>query len=334
MADRARRIAAFLAVAGWEDAAARPLAGDASSRRYARLRRADGAGAVLMDADPATGETVRPFRWIARHLLGLGLSAPRILAADETGGLLLLEDLGDALVGRVAAAEPAAEPRLYAAAAGTLAALHRHAPPDRVDPATPARLAAMTDPAFTHYAPEMPDARRRQAVQALEDLLARHADAATVLVLRDFHAENLIWLPERDEAARIGLLDFQDAIAGHPAYDLASLLTDARRDVSPAAADAARRAYLDATGTQAEAFGTAMAVLGVQRNLRILGVFARLARMHGKPGYLGLLPRVWAHLQADLSRPALATLSAALDGALPPPSPAHLETLRRPCPTP
>lgn len=334
MADRARRIATFLAVAGWDGAEAQPLAGDASARRYVRLRRADGARAVLMDADPATGENVRPFRRIARHLLGLGLSAPRPLAADEAGGLLLLEDLGDALVARVAGADPAAEPGLYAAAAGTLAALQRHAPPETLEHATPASLAAMTGLAFTHYAPDTPDTLREETAQALEAVLARHADATPVLVLRDFHAENLIWLPERSGAARVGLLDFQDAIAGHPAYDLASLLTDARRDVSAEAADAARRAYLDATGTQAKALGPAMAVLGVQRNLRILGVFARLAQARGKPGYLDLLPRVWAHLQADLSHPALSRVAAALEGALPPPSPAHLDKLRRPCPTP
>ena len=334
MADRAQSLSRFLAEAGWEGAQAAPLAGDASARRYTRLLRADGARAVLMDADLATGEDVRPFLRIARHLTGLGLSAPRVFAADEAEGLLLLEDLGDEVVARVAARDPSAEPMLYAAAADTLAELHRHAPPAGAEQATPARLAAMTDLAFTHYAPDTPAAARDRARAALEEALGRHAEGTGVLVLRDFHAENLIWLPDRRGPARMGLLDFQDALAGHPAYDLASLLTDARRDVGAEAARAARRSYLDATGSGAAALDAAMAVLGAQRNLRILGVFARLARARGKPGYLALLPRVWSHLQAELAHPALARVAAALDGVLPPPSPAHVETLKAPCPTP
>ena len=157
--------------------------------------------------------------------------------------------------------------------------------------------------------------------------------ARPVLALRDFHAENLIWLPERDGAARVGLLDFQDAFAGHPAYDLVSLLEDARRDVAPEVREAMVTHYIAGSGTDAAAFRTAFATSGAQRNLRILGVFARLSMHFGKPQYVALIPRVWAHLQADLADPALADLRDFLDGVLPAPDPDRLERIRSLCGT-
>ena len=303
--------AAFIAGAGWGEAAATPLAGDASARRYLRLARADGARAVLMDADPATGEDVRPFRRVAAFLRGAGLSAPEVYAADDAAGLLLLEDLGDALVAREAAARPGAEPALYAAAGETLAALQRHAPPADWTVATPERLAQAVAPLFTHYAPGLGPAHRDTTEAALQGALEALPAAAPVPVLRDFHAENLVWRPERAGPARLGLLDFQDAVAGHPAYDLASLTRDARRDVSPEAAEAALAAWLAATGRARAETEAAMALLAVQRNLRILGIFARLAE-GGKPRYLALMPRVWRQLQADLAHPAAAGVARAL----------------------
>ena len=316
----------FLARAGWGDARAEPLAGDASARRYTRLRLGE-ATAVLME-DP--GGDVARFARLARHLSGLGLSAPRVLAEDAAGACLLLEDLGDGLLARLAT-DGAAEKRLYLAATDALLALHGHPPPPGLPLADPARLARMTDPAFLHYAqaPEMAE----PAIAAFESLLDRHARPADVMVLRDFHAENILHLAERAGPARAGLLDFQDAMQGHRAYDLVSLIEDARRDVSDSSAETCIRHYLDATGLAEVPFRAALAVLGAQRNLRILGVFARLAASRGKPAYLGLLPRVWAHLQADLRHPALAPLRPLLAG-LPEPTPAHLQRLGSPCPTP
>lgn len=322
----------FLAAAGWGSAEARPLAGDASARTYLRLSRPDGARAVLMDADPARGEATAPFLGVAAFLRDAGLSPPAILASDTANGFLLLEDLGDALFARLAEAAPAREPALYAAAGQVLAALQRHTPPATWPRATPAHLATALAPLFEHYAPE---AAARQAPVALALIQALDAlgETTAVPILRDFHAENLIWLPDRDGPARVGLLDFQDAMAGHPAYDLASLVRDARRGVSPAAAEAARDAFLAETGRPRDATDAATALLGAQRNLRILGIFARLAAA-GKPGYLALMPRVWRHLQADLAHPAAAPLARALGDALPPPDTARLDRLRRACPTP
>jgi hypothetical protein len=311
---------------GWADAMAEPLAGDASSRRYTRLRRGTDTAILMHDPD---GDIAR-FARLADHLCGLGLSAPRILGRDDAAGLLLLEDLGDGLIARLAT-DSGREQALYRQAADALVALHRHEAPPDLPVATPARLAAMTDLAFTRYAAR-PDGAE-PAAQAMRGVLEETAATADVTILRDYHAENILDLPDRTGAARAGLLDFQDAMRGHRAYDLVSLLRDARRDLFPGTYEAVLAHYLDATGLPEAPFRAAMAALGVQRNLRILGVFARLAAQRGKPGYLRLLPRVWAHVHADLAHPALAPMRPHV-AALPEPDSAHVAKLETACPTP
>lgn len=317
----------FLTAAGWGDARREPLAGDASARRYTRLHR-DGQTAILMqDPDGDVGLFAR----LARHLTAQNLSAPRILAQDAASGLLLIEDLGDGLLARLAQT-PQSEQDLYLLATDALVALHRTPPPPDLPRATPDRLAQMVDLAFVHYT-HAPEALA-QVVAAFVPLLQTHAQPADVMVLRDYHAENILYLPDRQGAARAGLLDFQDAMLGHRAYDLVSLIEDARRDVSAATAQACIAHYLAATGLPEDALRASLAVLGAQRNLRILGVFARLASSRGKPHYIDLIPRVWGHLQRDLTHPALATVKPILDAALPAPDTAHLERLKATCPTP
>ncbi|WP_372836515.1 aminoglycoside phosphotransferase family protein [Puniceibacterium confluentis] len=323
-------IDAFLASVGWADALISPLAGDASARAYSRLQRG-GTSAILMQ-DP-TGDVGR-FASLSRHLIDLGLSAPQILAEDFATGLLLIEDLGDGLFARLTAVDPARETPLYLAAADTLLSLHRHAPPP-LDKATPDHLAQMTDLAFDCYLAAAAGAAAPQdkadCRAAMADALNTYAPDTDVMILRDFHAENLLWLPDRVGAARTGLLDFQDALQGHRAYDLASLLTDVRRDVTPATCQAVIRHYVDQSGLPDTPFRAALAVLGAQRNLRILGVFARLAA-NGKPRYLELMPRVWSHLQRDLAHPALGRIAATLHPVMPPPDPEIIARLRQTCP--
>jgi len=334
MADRAAQIAAFIASSGWADAEARPLAGDASNRRYLRLIRPDGTRAVLMDAPAERGEDVRPFLHIARHLSGLGLSAPAILAEDTGAGLLLLEDLGDALFARLVERAPEIEPTLYEAATDLLVALHRHPPPEGLATYTPALMADLACLALEWYrrgatGDDSPERDRFRA--RMEAVLNTLPDADTVLIQRDYHAENLLWLAGRDGIARVGLLDFQDAMRGHPAYDLVSVLQDARRDVSPALEKTMIARYIAATGQDADRFTAAYACLGAQRNLRILGVFARLWLRDGKAQYLRLIPRVWAHLVADLRHPALAPVAALVTSELPAPTPEILARLKSRC---
>lgn len=316
----------FLETAGWGDARHDPLAGDASSRRYTRLVRPGGT-AILME-DPE-GDTAL-FARLARHLCGLGLSAPRILAEDHASGHMLIEDLGDDLLARLAT-DPAREAALYRVATEALVDLHRAPPPPGLPVATPEHLTAMIDLACIHYATAPDLLADLQA--ALLPLLTDHAQPADVMILRDYHAENILLLPDRPGAAAAGLLDFQDALVGHRAYDLMSLLEDARRDVAEETREACIAYYLDATRQDPERFGASFAVLGFQRNLRILGIFARLARTRGKPHYIDLIPRVWGHLQRDLSHPVLAPVKPLME-ALPRPTDAHLESLRSPCPTP
>lgn len=330
---RAEPRAAFLAAAGWNRAEALPLAGDASARRYERLAHANGSTAVLMDAPPGAGVDTRPFVRIAEHLAALGLSPPRIHAHDHANGFLLIEDLGDGLFSRLLDADPNREQELYTAAVEVLLALHAHPPPPDVAPISPAHLAGGGDLALGFYAPCGGRPTGRAAFARLRDLLgdalAETAADRPVLSLRDYHAENLLWLPDRTGVARVGLLDFQDAFAGHPAYDLVSLLEDARRDVSPALRDAMLAHYAARSGGDAASLSAAFAALGAQRNLRILGVFARLSGPLGKPRYAGFIPRVWRYLQNDLAHPALAPLAEFLADVLPEPTAQRLQTLCR-----
>ena len=331
MTDRSATLADFLATTDWHAAEAHPLAGDASNRRYLRLHRPDGARAVLMDAPPDKGEDTRPFTRIARYLTGLGLSAPAILAEDTTRGFLILEDLGDALFARVLGRTPNEEMRLYTAATDVLVALHRHAPPADVPPYSPQVMADMSSLSFDWYLKGATgeDSPLRAAFHTtMHDLLQLHAPEQDVLIQRDYHAENLLWLPERSGVARVGLLDFQDAMCGHRAYDLVSVLQDARRDVAPATESAMIAHYIAATGVDPDRFTAAYSALGAQRNLRILGVFARLCLRDGKAQYIDLIPRVWDLLQRDLAHPALAPLATIVRGMLPAPTPAILTRLK------
>ncbi len=308
--ERGQAAEEFLDNVGWGKAQRSPLAGDASFRRYERLRLGD-KRAVLMDAPPPQ-EDVRPFITIARHLGDLGFSAPAVEAVDTDQGFVLLEDLGDDLFTHLLV-KGTGEEELYAAAVDLLVELQRQPLPE-LPPHDDAVLWQGARLLLEWYLPAV-DAAPTPAAASEYEALWRECFALgyignPVLVLRDYHADNLLWLPERRGLARVGLLDFQDALAGSPAYDLVSLLEDARRDVPEALAEAMIRRYLAATGFEPEAFRTAYAVLGAQRNSRIIGIFTRLCARDGKAAYLDLIPHVWGLLQRDLEHPALSALKA------------------------
>lgn len=332
MTNRAILAEALIAQTPWNGARHTPLAGDASNRRYERLTNpATGRTAVLMDAPPDKGEAVEPFVRMSKYLRSIGLSAPEIYAEDCEYGFLLLEDLGDDLFARVLRDDPTLERTLYDAATDVL--VHLHAAPtlslDSYDPAMMTELAALS---FTKYAQGIlgshDDEARARFELRFADILHRETGGTRVVVQRDYHAENLIWLPEREGLARVGLLDFQSAMLGHPAYDLMSLLQDVRRTVPAGIEMRMIDRYITATGVDGHDFRTAYAVLGAQRNLRILGGFARLATDYGKPHYVDLIPAAWAHLMRDLEHPALVPVADLLRSALPAPSPENLEKLR------
>ncbi len=302
---------AFLDALGWGAATVSPLAGDASFRRYFRV--VDGERtAVLMDAPPPQEDT-RPFVTMARWLEERGFLAPAILGLDEAQGLLLLTDLGDVRLRETADAE-GDELRLYGDAIDLLVDLAKHpaGPLQPYDRAVMQREAALFVEWYCPAVGIAPD--MAGYVAAWDTVLDRALAAEPVTVLRDYHAENLMLV---GDARRLGLLDFQDALAGHPAYDLVSLLQDARRDVDPSVEQAMVARYIAATGV-GDDFLRAYHVLGAQRNAKILGIFARLWKRDGKPRYAALCPRVWAYLERDLSEPVLAPVARWFDEHVPP----------------
>lgn len=333
MSDRERLIEAFLAGTGWDRADRRHLAGDASDRRYWRLRRGKDT-AVLMDNPPGGADDPAAFTAMARHLAALGLSPPRLLAEDTALGLLLLEDLGDDLFARLLASDPDAEAGLYAAAVDVLIRLQAAPPPPGLPNLSARSWAEAAAMALSVYAKAATGTAPDPApfTDSLTHALQTHADGPRVLILRDYHAENLLWLPGRQGTARVGLLDFQLGQLGQPGYDLVSLLQDARRDVRPATETAMIARFAAATAADPESFAAHYATLGAQRALRILGVFARLCTVAGKPGYLRLMPRVWGQLRQNLAHPALADLRAICDRVLPDPSPSILARIEAQCP--
>ena len=296
----------FLDSCGWGGSRIEPLAGDASFRRYFRVIGAGGRSAVLMDAPPPH-EDPRPFIAVAEWLASVGLSAPQIIARDLQKGLLLLGDFGDSRLRETVDADPQRERDLYALATDLLIHLHSHPPMDGLRRHGPDQwleeLSLFTD----WYCPALGIEVDAEAYldcwkQVLEPI--SRDGLGPVTVLRDFHAENVMLIGGRRGVGHLGLLDFQDAVAGHPAYDLASVLEDARRDVPPALERAMLDRYLEATG-HGDAFERAYWALAAQRNTRILGVFTRLWKRDNKPHYTSFQPRMWGLLERDLERPGL-----------------------------
>jgi aminoglycoside/choline kinase family phosphotransferase len=308
---------AFLSAAGFGAAAREPLPADASFRRYTRLRGGP-RPALLMDAPPPQ-EDVRPFLHVAAHLARIGLAAPEVIAADAEQGFVLLEDLGAETVAQ--RLDGGADPGpLYLDAAESLAALHAAPPPlglPRWDAPRMAETAAATF--LDWWWPEVfgappADTIRAQFRDAILGMLAPFA--AQGFVHRDYFPANLMPL-DRAPPRRVGILDFQDAALGHPAYDLVSLVEDARRDVAPELREAAIARYLAQSTVDAAEFRAAMAAHAAQRHLRVAALWVRLARRDAKPRYLVHGPRCWALLDRALAHPAAAPLRGFLDAHVP-----------------
>jgi len=322
---RAGAIQSLLDGAGFGVAVLSTLGADASFRRYARLTGGP-RPALLMDAPPEK-EDVRPWLAVARHLRALGFSAPEVFAADEDAGLLLIEDFGDDTFSR-ALAQGGGEAALYDLAVDVLAALHEvsraDALPGWLPPYDDDRLldeaALFTD----WYMPEAlgvptPPESRVEFLSLWRAALPPARALPQTLVLRDYHVGNLMLLADRQGIAACGLLDFQDAVAGAGAYDVVSLIRDARRDLGPGIAARVKARYLERfPGLDRADFEAASAVLAAGRAAKIIGIFTRLWKRDGKPAYLAHIPRVWQLLEADLGHPALAPLRAWFANAVPP----------------
>lgn len=301
----------FLERQGWGDAAVSAVAGDASFRRYFRVEAADGRKAVLMDAPPPHEDTA-PFIAVAEYLTNMGFRAPRIFAKDAERGLVLLEDFGDRQMREYVDANPDAEQRIYRQAIDIII---------RLADVSPAELPPYDEKAYLRevgllsewYMPAMGLPVDQAAFDAIwRNILAPVSSCQQVTVLRDYHAENIMLLDDGGQ----GLIDFQDALIGHPAYDLVSLLQDARRDVSPEIEAQMLRHYRENARTDAD-FEFHYALLGAQRNTKIIGIFTRLWKRDGKARYLGFLPRMWGLLERDLAHPGLAPLKSWFDANIP-----------------
>ena len=309
---------AFLDATGWGDVAAVPLAGDASFRRYYRLGR-NGSSAVLMDAPPPQ-EDVGPYVVVSALLRELGFSAPEVLAEDRDRGFLLLEDFGDDTYTRLLA-RGGDEPALYTLAVDTLVALQRAAEPRGTPEIPPYDIERLLDEAalLVDWYKPLDRGLREEYLALWSAVLPDAMVSPPTLVLRDYHVDNLMLLPDRAGVRGCGLLDFQDAVTGPPSYDLVSLLEDARRDIPIALRQAMTERYLAAfPALDRNAFLRSAAILSAQRNCKILGIFTRLRKRDGKRQYLAHIPRVWRLLEADLRHPALTPIARWLDRYLPP----------------
>jgi aminoglycoside/choline kinase family phosphotransferase len=342
--ERKEAMLSFLDAAGWGHSKAEPLPGDASTRRYIRLIK-DGRSAMLMDQPQSVeapladanatpeerhnlgynavarlaGADCARFIATAEYLRALGLAAPDIYAADTKTGFLLLEDFGDNLYSD-ALVSGASETELYAAAIDALVAIHNQPAPatlngvalfDYDETALLAEIDLLTEWFLPLALGRSTNAGEKAEHRDLwQNALAAVRGEPRVFVHRDYHAQNLIWMPDRHGVSRVGMVDFQDAVAGHPAYDLISLLEDARRDVSPSLGHAMMEHYLERSNlhSNAEGFRSAAAILAAQRNAKIIGIFARLFKRDKKPLYLNYLPRVWRYMERDLENPELNNL--------------------------
>lgn len=296
------------------------MTGDASSRRYERLAGPDRQTVILMDAPPETCGSQSRFVDIAAHLTKLNLTAPAVLDWDDSNGLMILSDLGHIDFSKHLWDMPQDEPALYQSAVDVLCALQSAPPPMGLTEMTPNVGADMIGLAFEWAAADQSTDLAENITGHLHTLLKQVDTTPRVLSLRDFHAENLIWRPALSNAQRVGLLDFQDAFVTHPTYDLASLLRDARREVDPSLLNPLLR-QLAGQIHDVQEFKRAFHVMAVQRNLRILGIFHRLSAVSGKTSYLGLIPRVWAHLLTDISTPDFAPIAPLIKRAFAPKGP-------------
>ncbi len=314
MIRRREQLENFLNKTEFAGAEMQPLAGDASARRYVRARLGV-KQAMVMDT-PAEGENFPAFVQVAEYLYNSDYSAPQILARDMQQGFLLLEDFGDDSFTKILKSNIGEEELLYSAAIDLLSEWQSLNVKNMALPFYDEELYLREVSLFPDWflpqvmGSEKASELRTEYMEIWREILRSFPLAKNTFVHRDFHADNLMWLSGRDSAKRIGLLDFQDAVIGDPAYDMVSLLEDARRDVPQGLVDLMIEKYLNQTGQDWKSFISAYNILGAQRNSKIIGIFVRLAVRDGKDSYLKLLPRVWRHLERDIKHPLLNKLNS------------------------
>lgn len=322
---RTKLTSIFLSQSSWKNAKRTSIQGDASRRQYERLTCSMKGTSILMDAPPEHGEDVKPFVKVCKYFQKIGLSVPKIYESDISNGFLILEDFGENLFSKMLINKPNNELEFYINATDNLIRLYHSTPLKGLDVYNCSDMVNKSLLALDWYLEygltEPPNVTlKTEFYKLLNASLINIMSTPHIMVHRDFHAENLIWLNHRKGYQRVGILDFQDTMLGHPAYDLASLLNDIRREVNPEIKRKCLEHYLLNTKLNVEDFEHGFSVCSAQRNLRILGVFTRLSVRDNKKGYLTFIPRIWRKLIEDLQHPALGDLNSLIRDFFPEPN--------------
>lgn len=317
---RPEKIERFLRHHGWDDAKTEKITSDASNRKYTRLFKKQNTS-ILMDSDPTTNESIENFIYFTKQLRKLKFSAPKIYGQDICNGLLLLEDLGSDSFANILKSKPHLENHIYQEAINQLIEIRKNKIP-HLTRKYDLKILLQEAVLFSEWylSPLRASYESSHLLKILRVTLQETLKQDTTLVLRDYHAENLMWLPDRRNNRRVGLLDYQDALAGNPAYDIASLLKDARREVPKKLQEELIKYFLKKTNLDHAVFSRDYSILSAQRNLKIIGIFSRLSIRDNKSGYLDLIPRVWKNLQDDLKHPSLNELSEFIKSNSPQPT--------------
>jgi aminoglycoside/choline kinase family phosphotransferase len=274
-----------------------------------------------MDSDPTTNESIENFIYFTNQLRKQKFSAPKIYGQDICNGLLLLEDLGSDSFANILKSKPHLENHIYQEAINQLIEIRKNKIP-HLTRKYDLKILLQEAVLFSEWylSPLRASYESSHLLKILRVSLQETLKQDTTLVLRDYHAENLMWLPDRRNNRRVGLLDYQDALAGNPAYDIASLLKDARREVPKKLQEELIKYFLKKTNLDHAVFSRDYSILSAQRNLKIIGIFSRLSIRDNKSGYLDLIPRVWKNLQDDLKHPSLNELSEFIKSNSPQPT--------------
>ena len=317
---RPEKIERFLRHHGWDDAKTEKITSDASNRKYTRLFKKQNTS-ILMDSDPTTNESIENFIYFTKQLRKQKFSAPKIYGQDICNGLLLLEDLGSDSFANILKSKPHLENHIYQEAINQLIEIRKNKIP-HLTRKYDLKILLQEAVLFSEWylSPLRASYESSHLLKILRVTLQETLKQDTTLVLRDYHAENLMWLPNRRNNRRVGLLDYQDALAGNPAYDIASLLKDARREVPKKLQEELIKYFLKKTNLDHAVFSRDYSILSAQRNLKIIGIFSRLSIRDNKSGYLDLIPRVWKNLQDDLKHPSLNELSEFIKSNSPQPT--------------
>ena len=331
MKNREKLLQDFLSKSDWDQANRQSIASDASGRTYERLT-LNSSNAILMNAPYSAGEDVKPFVAVTHMLKKLNLSAPIIYNKDIKNGFLLLEDLGDSLFSLLCEKSPKIEDEIYSSAINLLLHIHKNPAPENLLKYDINILIKESNLLTDWYLPNaIGNPLSETLIDEFQNILSKTFSKVPsnnpVLVMRDYHAENLIWLPKRSGINRVGLLDYQDALAGHPAYDLVSLLEDARRDTSSDLQKNMINKYISNSDLNNEEFLMAYNLLGAQRNIKIIGIFSRLSLRDKKSNYINLIPRVWNHLMNNLNHEACSDLKQWVNKNVPCPNHIVLQKL-------